>query len=78
VTVCDNAGQACPFFPEAKTTIHASFPDPSACVGIPDESHVQFRRVRDAIITWIDTTPVPEYGNEVLPSKTGVKDMVSG
>jgi arsenate reductase len=78
VTVCDSARQACPFFPGAKTTIHAAFSDPSACVGTPDECHVQFRRVRDAILTWIDRTLVPEYGNEVLPSKTGIKDMISG
>jgi len=68
VTVCDSAHQICPFFPGAKTTIHAGFPDPSACVGTPDECHVQFRRVRDAVITWIDTTLVSEYGNDVPPS----------
>jgi arsenate reductase len=68
VTLCDSAHQACPFFPGAKTTIHAGFPDPSACVGTPGECQVQFRLVRDAIITWIDTTLVPEYGNKMPPS----------
>lgn len=72
VTVCDSAHQACPFFPGAKTTIHAGFPDPSVCVGAPGECHVQFRRVRDAIITWIDTTLVPQYGNKIPPSKKGI------
>jgi arsenate reductase len=72
VTVCDSARQACPFFPGAKTTIHTGFPDPSACVGTPGECYVQFRKVRDAIIAWIDTTLVPEYGNKVPPSCTGI------
>jgi arsenate reductase len=68
VTVCDSAHQACPFFPGGKTTIHAGFPDPSACIGTPGECHLQFRWVRDAIIAWIDTTLVPEYGNKGLAS----------
>jgi arsenate reductase len=64
VTVCDSAHQACPFFPGAKKTIHAAFPDPSACTGSPGECLTQFRQVRDAIITWIEMTLVPEYGNK--------------
>jgi arsenate reductase len=63
VTICDGAHQACPFFPGAKTVIHAGFPDPSGCTGTPRECIRQFRQVRDAIITWIDTTFVPEYGH---------------
>jgi arsenate reductase len=63
VTVCDSAHHACPFFPGAKTTIHAGFPDPSACVGTPVECLTQFREVRDAIFAWIDMTLVKEYGN---------------
>lgn len=64
VTVCDSAHQACPFFPGAKTVIHAGFPDPSACAGTPDECLTQFRQVRNAVIAWIDTTLVPEYGHK--------------
>ena len=64
VTVCDSAHLACPFFPGAKTIIHAGFPDPSACTGTPGECLTQFRQVRDDIIAWIDTTLVPEYGNK--------------
>jgi arsenate reductase len=63
VTVCDSAHQACPFFPGGKTIIHAGFPDPSECTGTPGECLNQFRQVRDAIISWIDTTLVPKYGN---------------
>ena len=60
--------------PGAKTVLHAGFPDPSACTGSPDECLLQFRQVRDAIIAWIDTTLVPEYGKmervrEVLRSQ---------
>jgi len=68
VTVCDSAQQACPFFPGAKTTIHTGFPDPSSCTGTPEECLTQFRQVRDAIIAWIDTTLVPEYGHKQLAS----------
>jgi len=63
VTVCDSAHQSCPFFPGAKTTIHAAFPDPSACTGTPEDCLTLFRHVRNDIITWIDSTFVPEYGH---------------
>jgi arsenate reductase len=62
VTICDTAHQACPFFPGAKNRIHASFPDPSACTGTPDECLARFRQVRDKITAWIDTFFVPHYG----------------
>jgi len=62
VTVCDSVTHACPFFPGAKTVLHAIFPDPSACTGTSDECLLQFRQVRDAIMAWIDSTLVPEYG----------------
>jgi len=61
VTVCDSAHRACPFFPGAKTMIHAAFPDPSVR-RTPDECLTQFRQVRNDIIAWIDSTFVPEYG----------------
>jgi arsenate reductase len=64
VTLCDSAQQSCPFLPGAKTVIHAGFPDPSACAGTPEECLTQFRMVRDAIIAWIDTRLVPEYGHQ--------------
>lgn len=53
-TVCDSAQKACPFFPGAKITIHAGFPDPSACTGTMVECLEVFRTVRDNIIAWID------------------------
>jgi arsenate reductase (thioredoxin) len=63
ITVCDTAHQTCPFFPGAKTCIHAGFPDPSDCTGTPRECLAKFQQVRDAIIVWIDTVFVPEYRN---------------
>ncbi len=64
VTVCDSDHRACPFFPNAKTIIHVAFPDPSSCTGTSDECLPVFRQIRDAIITWIDSTLVPEYGKK--------------
>jgi arsenate reductase len=54
VTLCDPAYGACPIFPEAKRTIHKSFPDPSQFIGSMEEMREEFRRVRDKIIRWLD------------------------
>jgi arsenate reductase len=54
VTVCDNAKEACPFFPGAKKTIHKSFEDPSAFAGGTEDILAGFRRVRDQIRDWIE------------------------
>ncbi len=56
VTVCDAAAAACPMVPGARTTIHASFPDPSAATGTDEERLAVFRSIRDGITTWIDVT----------------------
>ena len=56
VTVCDNAREACPFFPGAKENRHESFPDPSAVSGSDDKKLAAFRVTRDAIRTWIEKT----------------------
>jgi len=56
VTVCDNAGEACPYFPNAKTQIHQSFPDPSQFKGTEEEILTEVAKVRDQIKTWIDAT----------------------
>ena len=46
-TVCDNAKEACPFFPGGGKRLHQSFEDPAAA---PAEMQLQvFRRVRDEI-----------------------------
>jgi len=52
VTLCDEAKEACPFFPGEKI-IHKGFPDPSQFEGTRDEILEKVRRVRDGIKDWI-------------------------
>jgi len=52
ITVCDNAKEACPFFP-GKRVIHKGFRDPSGFIGSDDERMKEFRKVRDEIRSWI-------------------------
>ena len=49
ITVCDEANEACPFFPGAAERLHWSFPDPSKAQGTEEERLEVFRRVRDEI-----------------------------
>ncbi len=49
VTVCDEANEACPFFPGAKRRLHWSLPDPSAADGTEEERLTAFRSVRDRL-----------------------------
>lgn len=49
VTVCDEAAEACPYFPRARRQEHWGFPDPSAATGTMEERLAVFRQVRDAI-----------------------------
>jgi arsenate reductase len=49
VTVCDDAKEACPFFPGASRQLHWSFEDPSAATGTEEERLAVYRRVRDEI-----------------------------
>lgn len=56
VTVCDNAREACPFFPKAKKRIHKSFPDPSKFTGTDEEVLRKVSAVREEIKSWIEKT----------------------
>jgi arsenate reductase len=47
MTVCDNAREACPFFPGGGKRIHHTFEDPAAAP--PDQQLEVFGRVRDKI-----------------------------
>jgi arsenate reductase len=49
VTVCDEAAEACPVFPNAREQRHWSFPDPSMAEGGVEERFAAFVRVRNAI-----------------------------
>ena len=49
ITVCDNADETCPVFPNAHHRVHWSLPDPSRAEGTPDGRLAVFRAVRDAI-----------------------------
>jgi arsenate reductase len=51
ITVCDNAKEACPFFPGGGQRVHHSFEDPAA---VPEGQQLEsFRAVRDQISTWL-------------------------
>ena len=49
VTVCDEANEACPVFPNARERLHWSFPDPSRATGDDASRFAAFARVRDDI-----------------------------
>jgi arsenate reductase len=49
ITVCDDANEACPFFPGATNRLHWSLPDPSAAEGTEEERLAVFRSVRDEL-----------------------------
>jgi arsenate reductase len=54
ITVCDDANEACPYFPGAKNRLHWSFEDPSRAEGTEEERLEVFRSVRDRIRARID------------------------
>ena len=49
ITVCDDANEACPFFPGAANRLHWSFEDPSRAKGSEEERLAVFGSVRDRI-----------------------------
>ena len=56
VTLCDKAHAVCPIFPGAKKTIHKGFADPHLTPGNDEEVLDGYRKVRDGIREWVDTT----------------------
>jgi arsenate reductase (thioredoxin) len=64
ITVCDDANEACPFFPGATTRLHWSLPDPSAAKGSEEEQLAVFRSVRDAIRDRMQVELVDGRGGE--------------
>jgi arsenate reductase len=49
ITVCDEANEACPVFPEARRRLHWSFEDPAQATGSEEERLRVFQSVRDEI-----------------------------
>lgn len=54
ITVCDDATEACPYFPGDRQ-LHWSFDDPAAATGTEEARLAVFRQVRDEIGTRIRT-----------------------
>jgi arsenate reductase len=54
VTVCDEAAEACPFFPNARHQVHWGFPDPSRVEGSEEERLAAFRHIRDLMAVRIN------------------------
>jgi arsenate reductase len=72
ITVCDDANEACPFFPGAANRLHWSFEDPSKVDGTEEERLEVFRSVRDRIRQRIEDDLVAK--NEAMAtSKNAVK-----
>jgi arsenate reductase (thioredoxin) len=59
ITVCDDAAEACPVFPNARERRHWSFPDPSKARGTDEERFAVFAGVRDEIRTRIERELIP-------------------
>ena len=47
ITVCDDANESCPVFPNATHRLHWSLPDPSKATGTEAEQLAVYRTVRD-------------------------------
>ena len=59
ITVCDQANEACPFFPGGKERIHKGFVDPAEVQGSDLEKRAAFRKARDEIMEWIEKNFLP-------------------
>ncbi len=53
VTVCNDAGEACPFSSGGREYLHKGFDDPSGFEGDGDDKLAVFRKVRNEISDWI-------------------------
>ena len=49
ITVCDNARERCPFFPNNAKMFHHNFPDPAKATGTSEEILQQFRNARQLV-----------------------------
>ena len=56
LTVCNNANENCPYFPAITKLIHHSFEDPAEVQGSEEIRLNAFRKVRDEIRSYFETT----------------------
>ena len=49
ITLCDDANESCPIFPNAAHRLHWSFPNPSEATGSEEERLAVFRSIREGI-----------------------------
>ena len=56
LTVCNNANENCPYFPAKTKLIHHSFEDPAEVQGSKEIRLNAFRKVRDEIRSYFETT----------------------
>jgi arsenate reductase (thioredoxin) len=54
ITVCDEAAEACPFFPNARQQVHWGFSDTSQVTGSEEVRLAAFRHTRDLIAVKIN------------------------
>jgi arsenate reductase (thioredoxin) len=59
VTVCDDANEACPHFPNARLRLHWSLRDPSGATGADEDRLEVFRSVRDELRARIEGEIIP-------------------
>jgi len=60
VTLCDDAKEACPYFPARVRVVHRGFDDPpelAAAARSEEEALAHYRRVRDEIRAFVETLP---------------------
>ena len=54
ITVCEEANEACPFFPGAAERLHWSLPDSAAAQGTEEQRLEVFQSVRDLLRDYIE------------------------
>lgn len=54
ITVCDNARERCPYFPNNAKKFHHNFPDPAKATGTDEQVLKAFRAVREQIKTYAE------------------------
>jgi len=61
ITVCDDANEACPYFPNADRRMHWSLPDPSKATGTEAEQLAAYQAVRDDLRARIESELLASY-----------------